>query len=121
MSNFALGNSDFLSDQRTGVAKEVSRLLRQIAGQQRSVKEAIRYAANYTKFTFSRTRSLWYEDARVRAEEADTIRHAARKAEIERERISLLALRNRLATIDFEFHRPTIEAIDRSITALGNH
>src|SRR5579859_5131370 len=72
-------------DCRVSVEAEASSLLRQLAGEPvhgaGNVKAAIRGAAMRAGFTFSRTRKLWYREARsILAIEMDQLRERAQAA-----------------------------------------
>lgn len=85
-----------------------------------SVKAAIVRAARRLGFPFSRTKDLWYGDARrIDASEMDRLRDLAAKREAELLRSRLLALRDGLAATDAEFHRETIDALERALRNMG--
>ena len=61
-----------------------------------SVKAAIRRAAQRLETPFSRTRDIWYGDARrIDAEEMDRLRHGAEKAELAQAVAAIEFLKNR--------------------------
>lgn len=85
-----------------------------------SVKAAIVRAARRLGFSFSRTKDLWYADARrIDAAEMDKLRDVAAKREANALRAQLLAARNALAATDEEFHRPQINALECALRNMG--
>jgi hypothetical protein len=61
-----------------------------------SVKAAIRRASERLETPFSRTRDIWYGDARrIDAEEMDRLRHGAEKAELAQAAAAIEFLKNR--------------------------
>lgn len=104
-------------------AREASTLVRQVAEPRPvgdSVKSAIGRAARRLGFTFSRTKDIWYEHARrIHADEIDRLRDQAGRREAALAVESLLVLRNRLAATDPEFHRGTIDALERALASVG--
>jgi hypothetical protein len=61
-----------------------------------SVKAAIRRASQRLEIPFSRTRDIWYGDARrIDAEEMDRLRHGAEKAELAQAVAAIEFLKNR--------------------------
>ena len=74
-----------------------------------SVKAAIRRASQRLEIPFSRTRDIWYGDARrIDAEEMDRLRHGAEKAE----------LAQAVAAIEFLKNRAVAPASHQAITNL---
>jgi len=60
------------------------------------VKAAIRRASQRLEIPFSRTRDIWYGDARrIDAEEMDRLRHGAEKAELAQAAAAIEFLKNR--------------------------
>jgi hypothetical protein len=60
------------------------------------VKAAIRRASQRLEIPFSRTRDIWYGDARrIDAEEMDRLRHGAEKAELAQAVAAIELLKNR--------------------------
>jgi hypothetical protein len=60
------------------------------------VKAAIRRASQRLEIPFSRTRDIWYGDARrIGAEEMDRLRHGAEKAELAQAVAAIELLKNR--------------------------
>jgi hypothetical protein len=60
------------------------------------VKAAIRRASRRLEIPFSRTRDIWYGDARrIDAEEMDRLRHGAEKAELAQAVAAIEFLKNR--------------------------
>lgn len=93
-----------------------------------SVKAAIRRSAQRLGFQFSRTRDIWYANARrINAEEMDALRVATKRrrdeevaraeAVIAVERLA--ALRDALASTDADFNQPVVAAIDDALRAMG--
>src|SRR3984957_13557912 len=61
------------------------------------VKAAIRRASQRLEIPFSRTRDIWYGDARrIDAEEMDRLRHGAEKAELAQAVAAIGFLRNKI-------------------------
>lgn len=108
--------------KRMSCVEEASTLLRRTAEPRPigdSVKAAIRRAARRVGLSFGRAEDIWYRQARlVRAEEMDAIRKAAAQRTQEQkarndyqELMDLLSiLEHRLAMVDEEFHRGSIDA-----------
>lgn len=103
-----------------------------------SVKKAIGRVSIAIGFGWSRTKDLWYGDARrVDAEELDALRLAKKKREAKRraaQRIDaevaaraeaalaverMVALRAALASIDADFHREAIDRLDHALRGMG--
>lgn len=85
-----------------------------------SVKSAIVRATARLGFAFTRTRDIWYGHARrINAEEIDRLRECAAKVEARIAMGNLVALRERLATTDPQFHGPAISALDDAIRHMG--
>ena len=116
--------SDFASEksEMSSVA-EASTLVRRVAEPRPvgdKVKAAIVRAARRLGFPVSRTKDLWYGDARrIDAHEMDALRERAARAEARLAITNLLALRERLAAADADFHRPTLAALDDALRAMG--
>ncbi len=102
---------------------EASVLLRRVAGPREagdSVKTLIRRAARRLGWEFSRTRGLWYAAARrIDSEEMDRLRSEASRAEAQALQQRISSLHARLAATDAEFHRDTIDALERALRAMG--
>lgn len=102
---------------------EASSLVRRVAEPRDvgdSVKAAIVRAARRLGFPFSRTKDLWYGDARrIDAAEMDRLRDLAAKREAALLRDKILAARNLLAAGDAEFHRPQIDALEFALRRMG--
>lgn len=85
-----------------------------------SVKTAIVRAAARLGFPISRTKDLWYGDARrIDAEEMDRLREQSARNEARVAVANIAALRGRLAAADADFHRPTIAALDDALRTMG--
>ena len=102
---------------------EASELLRRVAGPRVAddkIKTLIRRAARRLGWGHSRTKDVWYRNARrIDAQEIDQLRDLVARGEASRLRAQLVAMRDGLAAVDAEFHRPTIDAIERSLGAMG--
>ncbi len=102
---------------------EASVLVRRVAGPRdtgESVKVAIARAARMLGFDYSRTKSLWYRNARrIDAAEMDRLRDRAARQDRDRAVATMVELRSRLAATDAEFHRPTIAALDSALRGMG--
>lgn len=104
---------------------EASALVRRIAepraGIGDSVKTAIVRAARQLEFSVSRTKDIWYQDARrIDSREMDRLRVVAAKREADALRARLLALRDDLAANNADLHRPTIDALERALRDMGD-
>lgn len=127
MSEFSSGRSEKQMCARV----EASALVKRVAEPREcgdSVKAAILRAARRLGFAVSRTKDIWYEDARrIDAREMDTLRRAAAEARSEAagraealvavER--LMASHRALSAVDADFHRETLAAIERSLGLMG--
>jgi len=116
--------SEFASEQsEMSSLAEASALVRRVAEPRPAgdkVKAAIVRAARRLGFPVSRTKDLWYRDARrIDAHEMDRLRERAARVEARLAVASLLALRGRLAAADADFHRPTLAALDDALRAMG--
>lgn len=102
---------------------EASALLRRVAGPRGagdSVKALIRRTARRLQWGPSRVKDVWYQDARrIEAYEMDRLRAEAARADIENAVRSVVGLRERLAATDPDFHKPTIDALDSALRAMG--
>lgn len=104
---------------------EASALVRRIAeprdGIGESVKTAIVRAARRLGFSVSRTKDIWYQDARrIDSREMDWLRELATKREADALRARLLALRDDLAANNADLHRLTIDALERALRDMGH-
>ena len=120
------------SSEKSDKASEISdamRMVRIAAGPRLvgdSIKAAIGRAARKLGWSFTRTRDIWYGDARrLDANEMDALRAIQRDRDTalaiidQRRHVEqIAALRARLATRDAEFHRLDIEALDFLLCAL---
>ena len=93
-----------------------------------SVKAAIRRAAHRLGFSYSRTKDIWYADARrIDAHEMDALRRKARERDQEEiarvEAVAavdrLVALREALAQADENFNQPYVAALDDVLRSMG--
>ena len=111
--------------------REASVLVRKVAEPRPigdSVKAAINRASRRLGFHVSRTKDIWYENARrIHAEEIDALRREARiqrdetvaRAEAVIAVARLVALRESLAATDSDFHRETVAALDAALRRMG--
>lgn len=125
--------ADFVSD-KSDDSSEVSDAMQmvQLAAEPRpvgdSVKAAINRSARRLGWSFTRTRDVWYGDARrIDVREMDALREIERKrdeaatdAERRRKLEQLAVLRTRLSMRDPEFHREDIAALDWMLCGRGN-
>lgn len=121
----ASARADFTSDLSDD-SSEVSDAMRivQLAAEPRpvgdSVKAAIGRSAKRLKWSYTRTRDIWYGDARrIDVREMDALREveqrrddAANEADRRRKLEQLAVLRTRLHMRDPDFHREDIAALD---------
>lgn len=106
--------------EMSSLVSEASDLLKVVAGPQRSVKKSIRDAADRLGFKFNRAKDIWYGDTpRIDAYEMDRLRHEAARAQHELAVSNLLALRARLTEASADFHKPTIEHLERALVSMG--
>lgn len=93
-----------------------------------SSKAAIGRAARVLRWSYSRTKDVWYGDAkRIRSEEMDALRSIERERNIaalagdyRRHIAQLSALRARLDHLDPDFHRADVAAIGWLLERLRN-
>ncbi len=102
---------------------EASNLVQRVAGPREvsdSIKKAIGRAAERLGFGYSRTKDIWYLDARtIHAHEMDRLRAEAARVEIEAAIAAVLALRQGLAKTDPVLHGQAIDALDSALCSLG--
>jgi len=115
----------------TAATMEAARLIRQVAPAREgeNVKSRIATAANRLHWKWSRARSVWNADGRLRikAEELDQLRQHTAKAEMKAASNELQELRDtvarlmgRLDRIDADFYGPQADALrDHMGTAIG--
>jgi hypothetical protein len=122
MSNKASESSD-LSD-----VAEASELVREVAPVQgATIRERILFAARKLGWRYSRTRDVWYEQARrIDAGEMDQLRRTMDARKLQEATNEYRDLRARIARIeaallasDEDFHRPQIDALQQSLRGLG--
>jgi hypothetical protein len=122
------GISSENSDKRSEIS-DAMRMVRIAAGPRLvgdSIKAAIGRAARALGWSFTRTRDIWYGDARrLDAKEFDALRAIQRErdaaitvAEKRRHLEQIAVLRTRLSIRDADFHRSDIEALDFLLDAL---
>ena len=86
------------------------------------VKAAIRRASRRLDIPFSRTRDLWYGDARrIDAEEMDRLRQVAENAELALAVAGIGVLRNRMLESSLPASRQVFAALTAALNALGRH
>lgn len=90
-----------------------------------SVKSRISGAARRLKWTASRVKDIWYQDARlIKSHEMERLKAVARIANEEREkdetRVAALRLSFRLEMLDADFHGPEIARLRDLACRLGN-
>jgi hypothetical protein len=101
---------------------EASALVQRVAGplEAGGIKAAIGRAARRLGFRYSRTKDIWYGDARrIDASEIDRLREEAARVEAEQAVSNVLALRDSLAATDPQRHREAIGALDIALGAMG--
>ena len=102
---------------------EAQSLVQRVAGPRAggdSVKSSIVRAARRLGFGFTRTKHLWYGDAkRIDAAEMDRLREEAGRVEARLLCTNLLVMRERLSKTDSRFHEHAITALDDALRALG--
>ena len=117
----------------TTATLEAARLIREVAPARdgENVKSRITTAANRLRWKWSRARSVWHADGRVRVrvEELDQLRKCTAKAEMKAANNELQELRDtvarlmgRLDRIDADFYGPTADAPRAQIRGVdGTH
>jgi hypothetical protein len=86
------------------------------------VKAAIRRASRRLGLPFTRTRDIWYGDARrIDAEEMDRLRHGAENAEFAQAVAGIQVLRNRMLESNLPASRQVFAALTAALSALGLH
>jgi hypothetical protein len=86
------------------------------------VKAAIRRASRRLGLSFTRTRDLWYGDARrIDAEEMDRLRRGAENAEFAQAVAGIEVLRNRMLESNLPASRQVFAALTAALSALGLH
>jgi hypothetical protein len=84
-----------------------------------SVKAAVRRASRRLGIPFSRTRDIWYGDARrIDAEEMDRLRQVAEKAELAQAVAGIEVLRNRMLESNLPASRQVFAALTAALSAL---
>lgn len=113
----------------TAATLEAARLIREVAPARdgENVKSRISTAANRLRWKWSRARSVWHADGRlrIRAEELDQLRKHTEKAEMKAASNELQELRDtvarlmgRLDRIDADFYGPTTDALRDQVGGL---
>ena len=86
------------------------------------VKAAIRRASRRLGLSFTRTRDIWYGDARrIDAEEMDRLRQGAEDAEFAHAVAGIEVLRNRMLESNLPASRQVFAALTAALSALGVH
>jgi hypothetical protein len=86
------------------------------------VKAAIRRASRRLGLPFTRTRDIWYGDARrIDAEEMDRLRQGAENAELAQAVAGIEVLRNRMLESNLPASRQVFAALTAALSALGLH
>jgi hypothetical protein len=86
------------------------------------VKAAIRRASRRLGLPFTRTRDIWYGDARrIDAEEMDRLRQSAENAEFAQAVAGIEVLRNRMLESNLPASRQVFAALTAALSALGPH
>lgn len=102
---------------------EASTLLKRLVADEPTgtkIKGLIDAAAKKVGWKFSRTKDVWYEDARrIDAHEMDRLRDVIAKREADALKKQLAGLRSKLAATDPKLHRPTIDALERALRRMG--
>lgn len=102
---------------------EASTLLRKLVADEPTgtkIKGLIDAAAKKVGWKFSRTKDVWYRDARrIDAHEMDRLRDVLAKREADALRQQLAGLRTKLAATDPQLHRPTIDALECALRQMG--
>lgn len=101
-----------------GAAVEARSLIEEIAGPQAlggKIKSALDRVARRTGLSNRRVRGLWAGEAKaIRSEEMDALRRVAKKVhtnELNDFAARLAAVEARLATLDADFHGPSLDAL----------
>ena len=114
----------------TTATLEAARLIREVAPARdgENVKSRITTAAHRLRWKWSRARSVWHADGRlrIRAEELDQLRQHTAKAEMRAANNELQELRDtvarlmgRLDRIDADFYGPHADAMRDQVRGLG--
>lgn len=124
LSLFLYGNKSKWSDKASENAKiEAQRLVQRCAEPRPvgdSAKVAINRAAQRLGFSYSRTRDLWYGNARrIDSQEMDALRVCAERTEIITAVANLQVLRNRLSQMASPAADKAVGGIDAALRTLG--
>lgn len=102
---------------------EASELVQRVAGPGDvgdKVKAAIRRAAHRLGFGYSRTKDIWYRNARrIDAFEIDRLRERAAEVEAKQAIAGVLVVRQRLAAAGPERNRKAIDLLDGALREMG--
>ena len=86
------------------------------------MKAAIRRASRRLGLSFTRTRDIWYGDARrIDAAEMDRLRQGAENAEFAQAIAGIEVLRNRMLESNLPASRQVFTALTAALSALGLH
>jgi predicted alpha/beta-hydrolase family hydrolase len=84
------------------------------------IKTRIAYASRRLGWLYSRTKNVWYSNARrIDAAEIDQLRKVALGAERERAVSAVVALRAQLAETNPHLHGEAVDALDTALRSLG--
>ncbi len=100
---------------------EASILVRSIGiSREGPIKTAIDYASRRLGWSYSRTKSIWYRNARrIESREMDRLREETVRAERERAISAVVALRQQLADTNPQLYGETVDALDCALRMLG--
>ncbi len=113
-----------MSETQSEVSKmssviEASTLIRVIGGDG-PVKSAVYRASRKLGWAHSRTKDIWYKNARrINAEEMDRLRQLALQCEREQAIADVVALRRHMAAGPARLHSAAIAALDTALRELG--
>lgn len=107
------------------VAHASALLKSQISPPVGSVKDRITKAARRLKWSISRVKDIWYQDARlIKSHEMDRLKAVARVIDEQREndetKTAISRLISRLSAIDAEFHGPEIDRLRALAHRIGS-
>jgi hypothetical protein len=86
------------------------------------VKAAIRRASRRLEWSFSRTKDIWYGDARrIHAQEMDWLRHTASVTAFANAVAAIESLRNQIVAPDSEATRRIVHGLNTALLALARN
>src|SRR6266852_4093006 len=96
---------------------EASILVRSIGTSRKGpIKTAIAYASRRLGWSYSRTKNIWYSNARrIDSKEMDKLRDETERAERERAIAAVVALRQQLADTNPKLYGETVDALDTAL------